>query len=154
MAYALISPNETVRLADGTEGIRICDISATEFPVAEPLFWATIPDGTDIQSVHWNGTAIIPNPSPTLEETISIISSEIQSALDAGAQKWNYQDLATAASYANSTIPQYAADAKALIAWRDAVWSWAIPQFATIVAGTDPQTFMANMPVQPTQPKV
>ncbi|UOF82052.1 hypothetical protein [Caudoviricetes sp.] len=102
-----------------------------------------------------NGNPInAPQPAPTQAETIAIISSAIQNSLDAGAQKWNYQDLATAASYANSTIPQYAADAKALIAWRDAVWSWAIPQFATIVAGTDPQTFMANMPVQPTQPKV
>jgi len=93
-------------------------------------------------------------PVFTKEQIVAILSSAIQSALDAGSQVWGYDSLASAISYLNSTIAQYTADAKALIAWRDTVWSWAIPQFANITAGELPTTFMAAMPVQPTKPVI
>jgi hypothetical protein len=122
----------------------------------------TAPDGqTAIQSdtaqIGWtyaNGTFTDPTPPyvPTQQETIDAISYVIQQSLDAGAKTWGYDSIVSAASYATDTNPQYAADAKAMIGWRSAVWAWAIPQFATIVAGADPQTFMVNMPIQPTQP--
>jgi hypothetical protein len=123
----------------------------------------TAPNGqTAIQSdtaqIGWtyaNGTFTDPNPYvPTQAEIVSNITSAIQQSLDAGAKAWGYDNIVSAASYANSTNTQYAADAKALIGWRDAVWAWAIPQFATVAAGTDPTTFLATMPAQPTQPKV
>jgi hypothetical protein len=95
--------------------------------------------------------AVVPIVS-TQAETVSNITSAIQQSLDVGAKAWGYDSIVSAASYASSTNAQYAVDAKALIGWRDAVWAWAIPQFATVVAGTDPQTFMVNMPIQPTQP--
>jgi hypothetical protein len=93
------------------------------------------------------------NPAPTQAETVSSITLAIQQSLDAGAKAWGYDNIVSAASYASSTNTQYAADAKALIGWRDAVWAWAIPQFATVAAGTDPTAFMATMPAQPAQPQ-
>jgi hypothetical protein len=123
----------------------------------------TAPDGqtaiqSDVAQIGWtyaNGTFTDPTPSyvPTQQETIDAISYAIQQALDAGAKAWGYDNIVSAASYANSTNTQYAADAKALIGWRDAVWAWAIPQFATVAAGTDPTAFMATMPAQPAQPQ-
>ena len=42
---ALISPNEKVYSYDGTLlGKRVAEVSATEFPVASPLFWVSCPD--------------------------------------------------------------------------------------------------------------
>jgi hypothetical protein len=58
-----------------------------------------------------------------------------------------------ATTYVNSTNPQYVADAKALIAWRDKVWEWAIPKLANVAPGTTPGEFLADMPELPPQPK-
>ena len=67
---------------------------------------------------------------------------------------WGYDNVISAASYAASTNKQYAADAAALIGWRDEVWAWATPQFPNVTAGETPESFMATMPAQPEQPKV
>jgi hypothetical protein len=93
-----------------------------------------------------------PPYNPTQEETVTNITNALQSALDAGAQAWGYNDIVTAASYAASSNVQYAADAQALIMWRDAVWSWALPLLPNIPLGETPQEFMVNMPQQPSQP--
>lgn len=97
---------------------------------------------------------LVPPAGPTQAQTVATLSAAVSAALDAGAQKWGYDNIVSAASYATSTNAQYAADAKALIGWRDAVWSWAIPQFATVAAGTTAATFLASMPAQPAQTTV
>jgi hypothetical protein len=91
---------------------------------------------------------------PTQADTISSISSEIASILDKGAKAWGYDSIVSAVSYATSTNFQYAADAKALSDWRDAVWSWAISAFPRVVAGQDPSEFLVNIPQQPIQPVI
>lgn len=130
------------------------------------------PDAVEITSAYWQellsgqsaGKLIQPDstgypvlvdpPGPTKDQTITIISGAIQSALDAGAQKWGYDSIVAGASYAASTNAQFAADAAALIGWRDSVWAWANPKFATVTPGEDPAVFMADMPAQPAQPSV
>jgi hypothetical protein len=78
-------------------------------------------------------------------------------ALDAGAQAWGYDSIVSAASYATSTNAQFKAEAAALIAWRDAVWAWAVTEEAAIVGGTQqlpatPAAFVALMPAAPARP--
>lgn len=92
-------------------------------------------------------------PVPTKDETIKEIEFAVQTKLDEGAKLWGYQNLVTGASYAASTNSQYAADATALIQWRDDVWAWAIPKFADVTPGETPEEFMVDMPKQPAQPK-
>ena len=91
-------------------------------------------------------------PSVTAEQIVEKISSSITKALDDGARKWGYNNLAVAASYVSSGIPQYAADSKSLIEWRDTVWTWAIPKFSSVNPDQDVQEFIKNMPAQPIQP--
>lgn len=93
-------------------------------------------------------------PTITQKQTQENISNAITSAINDGAQQWGYYDLATAASYANSTNKQYVADALALIEWRDIVWAWAFPLLATVTPGETAATFLASMPDQPNQPAV
>jgi hypothetical protein len=93
-------------------------------------------------------------PSPTKANTLAIITREIGSILDQGAKAWGYDSIVSAASYSSSTNFQYAADARALVEWRDAVWGWAIPLFDSVVAGQDTTAFLANIPQQPPQPVV
>jgi hypothetical protein len=103
------------------------------------------------------GNTADPVPAPPLSVQVLAYENAIQAALDSYAQSWGYTDLVTAASYAASTNPQYAAEAKALIAWRDEVWVWAEAYEAQVVAGTvtiptSPAGLMAAMPPAPTRP--
>jgi hypothetical protein len=93
-------------------------------------------------------------PGPTQKQTQDTLSSSVTSALNDGAQQWGYDSIESGASYVNSTNPQYVADANALIAWRDQVWEWAIPNLANVQPGTPVAQFLADMPDQPPQPKV
>ena len=93
-------------------------------------------------------------PAQTQQQTISNISGEIQTALDNGAYQWGYDSIVFASSYINSKNPQYAADAQALVDWRDQVWAWAIAKFPSVIPGEDAITFMSDMPSQPAQPTI
>ena len=99
-----------------------------------------------------NGTPILIDKTST--ETTALIESAIQSRLDTVARSWGYFNIVTAISYVSSTNSQYAADAQALISWRDSVWAWAIPLLSGIQGGEDIPTFLQNIPVQPQQPTV
>lgn len=50
------------------------------------------------------------------------ITSQIDAHVEAQAKSMGYNSAAACAGYKNSTIPEWAAEAKAFIAWRDAVW--------------------------------
>jgi len=81
----------------------------------------------------------------------------VQAALDAQAVAWNYESILSAASYANSTVPQFQHEAAALIAWRDQVWQACYTAEAAIQAGTQPMpaspaAFVATLPAAPARP--
>lgn len=144
-----------------TRGFYSSDVHAEDIP----------PDAVEITDDYYqqllegqyNGSTIVPNvngypileapPPITKEQTVEAISSALEYNLDQGAKKWGYTSIVAAASYASSTNPQYAADAAALIQWRDDVWDWAIPLFPGVKAGDDVAAFIAKMPAQPAQPK-
>src|SRR5690242_8980331 len=75
-------------------------------------------------------------PAPTTAQVIAQGELALQNALDAVAQSWGYDNLISAASYANSTVPQFKAEAEVLISWRDQTWLWGGTQRAMIEAGT------------------
>jgi len=52
------------------------------------------------------------------------IGRTIQAHIDAVAQSRQYENGFALAGYVSSTVPAWAAEAQAFIAWRDAVW-WA-----------------------------
>lgn len=88
-------------------------------------------------------------PEPTLADATAMLSTAVQTWLDQTAQVNGYDSLASCVSYLNSSITQYADDAKAALAWRDAVWQAAfvwqqnaaasppttVPTAAEVIAG-------------------
>lgn len=50
------------------------------------------------------------------------VAAAVQAHIDDLARSWSYNDAATLAGYAASAVPKWAAEAAALIAWRDAIW--------------------------------
>lgn len=71
--------------------------------------------------------------------------------LDAKAQERRYDGAVSISTYVNSTNPQWAAEASAFVAWRDAVWAYAYAELAKVGLGQRPQPsvdeFLGELPV-------
>lgn len=98
-------------------------------------------------------------PPPTIMQLIASGEAAAQNLLDSTAKAWGYDSLLSATSYANSAVTQYKAEAAALIAWRDTLWSaaFAIEQACTATPPTQtfPATiadFLALLPPVPARP--
>lgn len=63
----------------------------------------------------------------------------VQGRVESVAVDRGYNDGATCASYVNSTVPAWAAEAQAFIAWRDGVWTYALGELAKVETGLRPQ---------------
>lgn len=82
---ALISPNENNR---------ICQVEATDFPVAEPLFWTPCPDDCTTEWTYVDGQFVAPVPPvPVIPSEVSMrqarlalfqqgILNDVQPAID------------------------------------------------------------------------
>ena len=121
----------------------------------------SIPDG---MMAVWQGEgwALSPLPAdqeepdantapPTPEEIIQAFTAAIDAHVEAQAVAWSYNSAAHLASYIASTVPQWAAEAQAFVAWRDQVWLAALALLAQVEAGeaeppAHPADFIATLP--------
>jgi hypothetical protein len=75
----------------------------------------------------------------------------IQEVVDATANGKLFRDGVTLASYVSSTNPQWATEAQAFVAWRDAVWGYAYAELEKVTTGQRSQPtvdeFVAELPV-------
>ena len=67
--------------------------------------------------------ATVVPPQPTIQQIIAVLEVAVQVYIDSIAEKREYDNGVSCASYAASTNATFAADAKAFIAWRDSVWT-------------------------------
>jgi len=81
-----------------------------------------------------------------MADVAATLSVAIQAWLDATAQGNGYDTIASCISYKDSSISQWAADATAAIAWRDAVWL-ACFQWQQIAASNPPAIFPTSAEV-------
>ncbi len=113
---------------------------------------ATFPEGTvevplkpDANAV-WDGEQWRAGTPPTI--TVEDYKAAVQAHLDAAARSKLYTDGNSLATYTASTNPQWAAEAQAFVAWRDAVWQqvyglWASPPEPV----PSPEEVVAGLPV-------
>lgn len=76
---------------------------------------------------------------PTEDQIIRQFTDAIQLRLDAFARTRNYDGILSAATYAASTVPQFAAEGQYAVAVRDATWAKAYEILAEVEAGLRPQ---------------
>jgi hypothetical protein len=63
--HALVSPNEKVFDSTGNAlGDRVAEVTANEFPVADPLFWVECDDSVIADQFYWLNEQILPIPAP------------------------------------------------------------------------------------------
>ena len=65
------------------------------------------------------------------------IRQAVDAHVEATAKGKGYNGAAHCASYAQSTVPDWAAEAAAFIAWRDAVWLAVFSRLAAVMAGQE-----------------
>ena len=70
-----------------------------------------------------------------LEEDYQSYSRAVQAHLDATARFHDYQDIASAVSYAASGVPRWAAEGVAFRIWRDGAWIKCLTEVERIRAG-------------------
>lgn len=81
------------------------------------------------------------DPAPT----VSDYEDAIQTHVDNAARSKLFRDGVTLASYVSSSIPQWAAEAQAFVAWRDAVWAYAYQELARVMGGERAQPTVAEI---------
>jgi hypothetical protein len=73
------------------------------------------------------------------EQIADVVEATVQEHIDAAARARGYRHGDALAGYVASTIPKSAAEAKAFVAWRDAVWTCAYGELAKLQADPRPQ---------------
>lgn len=90
-------------------------------------------------------------------QLIAACKFEAQLSLDSLAISWGYDNIVSAASYSNSTNPQFKSESLALVNWRDEVWSFAYEILNKIESGvlSAPKSvddFLLMLPKAPERP--
>lgn len=81
---------------------------------------------------------IAPCAPPSPDELQTIIVLSVQQRLDTFAQTRKYDNILSAATYAGSTIPQFALEGSYAVQIRDATWAKLYQMLAEVEAGTRP----------------
>lgn len=134
-----------MRLAQIEDGV-VSNVAEVD-PEFIPEFmqeWRTLPDEAG-PGWLWDEDTLTYSPPAPPALTVEDYKTAVQAHLDAAAQSRLYTDGNSLATYTASTNPQWAAEAKAFVAWRDVVWAqvygmWAsppdpVPTPAEVVAG-------------------
>lgn len=82
-------------------------------------------------SVSFSSDPTPPLPAPVLADYQAAIDAHVEAI----ARARSYNSAASCAGYAASTVPAWAAEAAAFIAWRDAVWIGVYAALAAVQGG-------------------
>jgi hypothetical protein len=94
-----------------------------------------------IVKVGANNQPILVNPTPaplpqlTLPQIIAKYAAALTNAINLLAASWQYDNITSAATYLNSSIPQFAAEARVLVQYRDHAWASAQELLAKVEMG-------------------
>jgi hypothetical protein len=99
---------------------------------------------------YWQDGQWVEDIEAARQAAINQFKVAIQAHIDATAQSKDYDDAKSLATYVNSTIPQWAAEAQVFVAWRDAVWAYALAELNKVLNGQRPQPtveeFLTELP--------
>ena len=86
-----------------------------------------------------NGLPVLVDPPPpTPEQIVAQYTGGVQQHLDTFAQTRNYDGILSAATYATSTVPKFAAEGQYAVEARDSTWAKCYEILAAVEAGSRP----------------
>lgn len=99
-----------------------------------------------IISADANGFPVLQDPPPpTTEQIIAQYTAGVQKHLDDFAKARNYDGILSAATYATSTVPKFAAEGQYAVEARDATWAKCYEILAAVEGGTRPMPTMEEL---------
>ena len=106
---------------------------------------AFLESGSEFESLKGSAADWHQAPEPPRVYTEADFETAIQRHIDATARQRLYRDGSTCASYFNSTVPLWAAEAGAFIAWRDAVWLAVLDGLESVQSGKTPMPVLQDI---------
>lgn len=99
-----------------------------------------------------NGKPVLQDPPPpTAEQIMAQYTGAVQQHLDTFARTRNYDGIMSAATYATSTVPKFAAEGQYAVEARDATWVKCYEILAAVETGSRPMPtldeLLAELPV-------
>lgn len=134
-------------------GVVVEMVGNDPFALFQPSHAETFIECNDSVQYGWvsNGDGTFSAPVPHLPTSITEYQEAVQARLDGKAQERGYDGILSLCTYANSSVPQFAAEGKAGEAWRDAAWGECYAILAAVQAGQRPQPsideLLAELPV-------
>lgn len=121
--------------------------NAGHLPDAPWLHWLVIPSDDPIAAIapsrltvgDWSNPAAIGIAPEVIVYTQEDYERAIDRHIETTARLRQYGSAVALASYTVSTVPTWAAEALAFVAWRDAIWGYAYQQLAAVQAQQRPQ---------------
>ena len=90
-------------------------------------------------------------PPPSPEQIVAQYTAAVQKRLDDFARTRGYDGILSAATYATSTVPKFAAEGQYAVEARDATWAKCYEVLAAVEAGSSPMPtldeLLAELPV-------
>ncbi|KUE88872.1 hypothetical protein ASL20_09610 [Cupriavidus necator] len=125
-------------------------LTAEPFPEFHPaLMWVDASAEVQIGWTYADGCFAAPEP-PTAGAIAGGYLAALQEVMDLTARSHGYDDVKSAMSYMQSSIPKFAAEASAMCEWRDAVWRYGLEEMDLIRSGLKPlpalEEFVSAMP--------
>jgi hypothetical protein len=129
----------------------VMQLEEVPFAVHPNYQWVSCDNTVQVGYSYSNGVfSAPPVPVPTQEEILASYQTAIQAALDSKAREKMYNDSISIATYINSTNASWKAEATAFLAWRDAVYVYAVNILTQVQnGGAQPalSDFIAALPV-------
>lgn len=123
----------------GTDTLEQASVTGPDFTLDEATHAEHV---YPVKGWHWFATAQEARVAMlTAEETNQIranVIEQTQRRLDGFAQTRNYDSILSAATYATSAVPKFAAEGQYAVAVRDATWAALYALLADVQAGTAP----------------
>lgn len=104
---------------------KVVQVEEIEFEVAPELQWVDCPDDCIPGWDFVNGDVVRPViPEKTLPEILHEFNQGLQNFINSVSMQKQYESALHCATYATSTVAEWASEAQAFIAWRDSVWTY------------------------------
>jgi hypothetical protein len=125
-------------IADFGHSVLVYPTQPTAITGAKIIDAGTIKVGDEYQ-VDWHVVSETPEDTAArVAEVQRVIVEQVQARLDAFAQTRNYDGILSAATYATSAVPKFAAEGAYAVQARDAMWSALYTILAEVQAETRP----------------
>jgi len=110
---------------------KVVQVQETEFEVSPTMIWVDCPDDCIPGWDFVNGDVVRPViPEKTLPEILHEFNQGLQNFINSVSMQKQYESALHCATYATSTVAEWAAEAQAFIAWRDSVWTYSYAELA------------------------